>query len=81
MNRKLADLVLMGALMIGSGYEESDSKGIRETAERSKFKRKIIPKGCKLYTYVESFGTLEVIAHNEKKALEKYKKWFDSNSA
>ena len=44
MNRKLASLVMMGALMLGSGYNESDSKGIRETHERSKFKKRIIPK-------------------------------------
>ena len=39
-----------------------------------------IPKGCQKYVYKESFGTLEVIALNEKSALRKYNKWCNANS-
>lgn len=38
-----------------------------------------IPKGCQKYVYKESFGTLEVIAVNEKSALKKYNKWCAAN--
>lgn len=37
--------------------------------------KKIIPNGCKEYVFNESFGTLRVIAINEKSALKKYNKW------
>jgi len=43
-------------------------------------KEKPIPKGCKKYTYKERFGTLEVIAMNEKSALKKYNKWCAENA-
>jgi hypothetical protein len=39
-----------------------------------------IPKGCKKYVYKESFGTLEVIAMNEKSAMKKYNKWCEANA-
>jgi len=43
-------------------------------------KERPIPKGCQKYTYKEPFGTLEVIAMNEKSALKKYNKWCAENA-
>lgn len=41
--------------------------------------KKVIPNGCKEYIFNESFGTLKVIAMNEKSALRKYDKWCYEN--
>lgn len=43
-------------------------------------KEKPIPKGCKEYVFHESFGTLKIIAMNERSAMKKYNKWCDKNS-
>jgi hypothetical protein len=43
--------------------------------------KKVIPNGCKEYVFNESFGTLKVIAMNEKSALKKYNKWCSENES
>ena len=43
--------------------------------------KKVIPNGCKEYVFNESFGTLKIIAINEKSALKKYNKWCFENQS
>ncbi len=42
--------------------------------------KKIVPNGCKEYTFSEEFGTLTVVAINEKSALRKYNKWCEKHN-
>ena len=78
MKGKLGILAAMAAIM-GSGYAENSNPLRPEDIDVSP-KEPIIPKGCKKYVFKESFGTLEVIAMNEKSAMKKYNKWCAANS-
>lgn len=59
------------------GIESLGAKFVKLSGEHVYFD---IPKGCKKYVFKESFGTLEVIAMNEKSAMKKYNKWCAANS-
>lgn len=77
-------LLAMTAALIGGGFG-MDGMGNERNATRPEDidttpKEPIIPKGCKKYVFKESFGTLEVIAMNEKSAMKKYNKWCAANS-
>jgi hypothetical protein len=64
--------------------EEIEKPIIRKQRKEIDFSRrveKVIPKGCKEYVFNESFGTLKVIAMNEKSALKKYNKWCSENES
>jgi hypothetical protein len=71
-------LLAMAAAMMGGGYAEN-SNPLRPEDIDVVPKEPPIPKGCKKYTFKESFGTLEVIAINEKSAMKKYNKWCNLN--
>ena len=73
MNIKM--LAMMATIMsIGSA-----NMGVRAEDIDTSPKEKITPKGCKKYIFKESFGTLEVIAINDKSAMKKYNKWCEQN--
>ena len=76
MKNKLAYVAMMAALL-SSSYEtgENNSNPLRPEDIDVTPKEPIIPKGCKKYVFKESFGTLEVIAMNEKSAKKTYNKW------
>ena len=78
MKGKLGMLAVMAAMM-GGGYAENSNDLAPQDID-VKPKEPIIPKGCKKYVFKESFGTLQVIAMNEKSAMKKYNKWVASNS-
>ena len=78
MKSQLGMLAVM-SMMMGSEYA-NNSNDLRPEDIDTRLKEPPIPKGCQKYVYTESFGTLEVIALNEKSALRKYNKWCNANS-
>ena len=75
MKKNLAFMSLaMMSMMSDINFGEKPNKAKRKY-EPPKEPKKIIPNGCKEYVFNESFGTLRVIAINEKSALKKYDKW------
>lgn len=78
MKSQLGMLAVM-SMMMGSEYADN-SNSIKTEDIDTRPKEPPIPKGCQKYVYKESFGTLEVIALNEKSALRKYNKWCNANS-
>ena len=74
-------LLSMTAALIGGGFGmDNEKNSIRPEDIDTTPKEPIIPKGCQKYVFKESFGTLEVIATNEKSAMKKYNKWCAANS-
>jgi hypothetical protein len=73
---------LLAALSLMSGIFGSakNSNNLRPSDIDITPKEPQIPKGCKKYVFKESFGTLEVIAINERSATKKYNKWCAKNS-
>lgn len=81
MKKNLAFMSLaMMAMMAEKNFGEIP-KETKRKYEPSKEPKKVIPKGCKEYVFNESFGTLKVIAMNEKSALKKYNKWCNENQS
>ena len=78
--KKNLGLLTALSLMSGDFGSAKNSNKLRPQDIDVKPKEPVIPKGCKKYVFKESFGTLEVIAMNEKSAMKKYKKWCDANS-
>lgn len=79
--KSLLSVMMPLALMAENGSGQFDNN--RKLSEKDiDFTPKVppVPKGCKKYVFKESFGTLEVIAINEKSAMKKYNKWCASNS-
>ena len=62
-------MLAMMATIMSSG---SPNTGVRAEDIDTSPKEKITPKGCKKYVFKESFGTLEVIAINDKSAIAKH---------
>lgn len=82
MKKGLGMIAIAAALMadLNSPLDRNSKSDLRPEDIDVKPKEPVIPKGCKKYVFKESFGTLEVIAINEKSALKKYKKWCATNS-
>lgn len=78
--KKNLGLLTALALMSGGFGSAENSNDLRPRDIDVKPKEPVIPKGCKKYVFKESFGTLEVIAMNEKSAIRKYNKWCAANS-
>ena len=78
--KKNLGLLTALALMLGSAGSAQNSNDLRPEDIDVKPKEPVIPKGCKKYVFKKSFGTLEVIAMNEKSAMKKYDKWCAANS-
>jgi hypothetical protein len=66
------DLMMLTSIALALSGESQD---VVFRSEPPPPKEPVIPKGCKKYVFKESFGTLEVIAINEKSAMKKYNKW------
>lgn len=74
-----AKALYLYAMMAMSSLYNNNEEHISN--KKSTKKDKPIPKGCKKYTFKESFGTLEVIASNDKNAFKKYNKWCAKNNS
>lgn len=61
-------------------FEDFNRPTPRKKVNLNREVKKVIPNGCKEYIFNESFGTLVVIASNEKIALKKYNKWVQKNN-
>jgi hypothetical protein len=81
MKKNLAFMSLaMMAMMADTNFGEIP-KETKRKYEPGKEPKKVIPNGCKEYVFNERFGTLKVIAMNEKSALKKYNKWCSENQS
>ena len=82
MKKGLGMLAMAYAIMadLNSPLDKNSKSDLRPEDIDVSPKKKIIPNGCKKYVFKESFGTLEVIAMNEKSAMKKYNKWCAANS-
>lgn len=81
--KKGLGMIAMGAALmldLNSPLDRNSKSDLRPEDIDVKPKEPVIPKGCKKYVFKESFGTLEVIAMNEKSAMKKYNKWCAANS-
>ena len=76
-NMILTSLAMMMAMQEQGIKYNRDEENYREKPKKEP--KKVIPKGCQEYVFNESFGTLKVIAMNEKSALKKYNKWCSEN--
>jgi hypothetical protein len=81
---KMGALATMAMMLGGLGGVDGFRYGSKEKRKDKDIdlrpKNPPIPKGCQKYVFKESFGTLEVIAINEKSAMKKYNKWCAENS-
>jgi hypothetical protein len=75
----MAMALALGGCLDGMSMPTNNSKKSIDDIDFSP-KKAPIPKGCQKYVFKESFGTLEVIALNEKSALKKYNKWCELNA-
>ena len=78
MKNKIGQLALMAAMF--SQFGESSLPRTNPEDIDTTPKEPVIPKGCQKFTFVESWGTLEVVAMNKKSAMKKYNKWYAENS-
>lgn len=80
--KKTLGLLTMASMLMSGGHDpcENTKNNLRPEDIDVAKKNTPIPKGCKKYVFKESFGTLEVIAINEKSAIKKYNKWCAENS-
>lgn len=76
--KKYLAFALAMAMMSETSFGRENSP---KEFELPKPPKKVIPNGCKEYIFTETFGTLKVIAINEKSALKKYNKWCYENQS